>query len=53
MGHFLVEQGNSLVVIEHNLDVIKTTQWIIDMDPEGGMHGGEVIAAGTLEDIAR
>jgi excinuclease ABC subunit A len=51
--HRLVEQGNSVVVIEHNLDVIKTADWIIDMGPEGGVRGGEVIAAGTPEDIVK
>jgi excinuclease ABC subunit A len=50
--HRLVEQGNSVVVIEHNLDVIKTADRIIDMGPEGGEAGGEVIAAGTPEDVA-
>jgi excinuclease ABC subunit A len=48
----LVEQGNSVVVIEHNLDVIKTADRIIDMGPEGGEEGGEVVAAGTPEDVA-
>jgi excinuclease ABC subunit A len=50
--HALVEQGNSVVVIEHNLDVIKTADWIIDLGPEGGVKGGEVIAEGTPEDVA-
>ena len=49
----LVEGGNSVVVIEHNLDVIKTADHIIDLGPEGGDRGGEVIAAGTPEDVAR
>lgn len=49
----LVEGGNSMVVIEHNLDVIKTADYIIDMGPEGGLHGGMVIAEGTPEAIAR
>lgn len=50
--HTLVEQGNSVVVIEHNLDVIKTADYIIDMGPEGGERGGTVIATGTPEEIA-
>ncbi|MEA3239850.1 MAG: excinuclease ABC subunit UvrA, partial [Candidatus Bipolaricaulota bacterium] len=50
--HRLVEAGNTVVVIEHNLDVIKTADWIIDMGPEGGDGGGEIIATGTPEDVA-
>ncbi len=48
----LVDQGNSVLVIEHNLDVIKTSDWIVDMGPEGGSRGGTVIAEGTPEDVA-
>ncbi|MCB4207440.1 excinuclease ABC subunit UvrA [Arthrobacter sp. UM1] len=49
----LVEKGNSVITIEHNLDVIKAADWIIDMGPEGGSGGGEVIAAGTPEEVAQ
>ncbi|WP_156851130.1 excinuclease ABC subunit UvrA [Bartonella refiksaydamii] len=49
--HELVEQGNTVVVIEHNLDVIKTADWIIDLGPEGGDRGGEIVAVGRPEDI--
>ncbi len=51
--HRLTEQGNSVVVIEHNLDVIKTADWLIDLGPEGGAGGGQIIASGTPEDVAR
>ncbi len=51
--HKLVDAGNSIVVIEHNLDVIKTADWIVDLGPEGGDRGGEVIAVGTPEQVAR
>jgi len=48
----LVESGNSVVVIEHDLDVIKTADWLIDMGPEGGDEGGQVVALGTPEQVA-
>ena len=51
--HRLTDQGNTLVVIEHNLDVIKTADWIVDLGPEGGSGGGEIIAEGTPEQIAK
>lgn len=51
--HQLVEQGNSIVVIEHNLDVIKTADYILDLGPEGGVRGGEVVAEGTPEQVAK
>jgi excinuclease ABC subunit A len=47
----LRDQGNTIVVIEHNLDVIKTADWIIDLGPEGGSGGGEIVATGTPEEI--
>ena len=50
--HELVEQGNTVVVIEHNLDVIKTADWLLDIGPEGGDGGGEIVATGTPEDVA-
>jgi excinuclease ABC subunit A len=49
----LVDAGNSMVVIEHNLDVIKSADWIIDLGPGAGEAGGEVMAVGTPEDVAR
>jgi len=49
----LVDAGNTVLVIEHNLDVIKQADWIVDLGPEGGDAGGEVIATGTPEDIAQ
>lgn len=49
----LVDKGNSIVIIEHNLDVIKTADWIIDLGPEGGNRGGEIIAVGTPEEVAK
>jgi len=51
--HRLVDRGNTVLVIEHNLDVIKTADWIVDLGPEGGMRGGSVVAQGTPEDVAR
>ena len=51
--HALVEQGNTVVVIEHNLDVIKTADWILDLGPEGGVKGGEIVAQGTPEDVVK
>jgi excinuclease ABC subunit A len=53
MLHALVETGNSMVVIEHNLDVIKNADWLIDMGPEGGNAGGQIVATGTPEQVAK
>jgi excinuclease ABC subunit A len=50
--HRLVDRGNTVLVIEHNLDVIKTADWIIDLGPEGGTRGGAIVAAGTPEEVA-
>ena len=51
--HRLRDQGNTIVVIEHNLDVIKTADWIVDLGPEGGSGGGQIIATGTPEEVAK
>ncbi len=51
--HRLVDRGNTVLVIEHNLDVIKTSDWLIDLGPEGGNRGGSIVAAGTPEEVAR
>jgi excinuclease ABC subunit A len=51
--HGFVEAGNTVLVVEHNLDVIKTADWLIDLGPEGGEHGGEVVAEGTPEQVAK
>ena len=49
----LVEKGNTVLIIEHNLDVIKNSDWIIELGPEGGKRGGELIVAGTLKDVIK
>jgi len=49
----LVDRGNTIVVIEHNLDVIKTADWVIDLGPEGGDNGGKIVAVGTPENISK
>ncbi|MFN5598755.1 MAG: excinuclease ABC subunit UvrA [Gemmatimonas sp.] len=51
--HKLVDRGNTVLVIEHNLDVIKTADWIVDLGPEGGVRGGTIVAQGTPEEVAR
>ncbi len=51
--HTLVDQGNSVVVIEHNLEVIKTADWVIDIGPDGGHKGGTILATGTPEEIVK
>ena len=52
MLHRLRDHGNTVVVIEHNLDVIKTADWLVDLGPEGGSKGGQIIAVGTPEEVA-
>src|SRR4029079_8578488 len=51
--HRLVDLGNTVIVVEHNLDVIKTADWIIDLGPDAGIRGGEVVALGTPEEVVR
>ena len=51
--HRLVDRGNTVLVIEHNLDVIKTADWVVDLGPDGGHKGGRIVAAGTPEDVAK
>ena len=51
--HRLVDQGNTVLVIEHNLDVVKTADWVVDLGPEGGRRGGRIVGEGTPEAIAR
>jgi len=51
--HRLADHGNTIVVIEHNLDVIKTADWVVDLGPEGGDGGGRILVAGTPEQVAK
>ena len=53
MLHRLADLGNTVVVIEHNLDVIKTADWVIDLGPEGGADGGRLVVAGTPREVAQ
>jgi excinuclease ABC subunit A len=48
-----VDAGNSVIVVEHNLDLVKSADWVIDLGPEGGMAGGQLLAQGTPEDVAK
>ena len=49
----LIDDGNTIIVIEHNIDIINSADWIVDIGPEGGADGGQLIAEGTLDDIKR
>ena len=51
--HDLVDKGNTVIVIEHNLDIIRSSDWIIDLGPEGGIKGGTIVAEGTPKDISK
>jgi len=51
--HRLTDAGNTVIVIEHNMDVIKTADWIVDLGPEGGDEGGHIVAQGTPEEVAQ
>ena len=53
MLHELADQGNTVVVIEHNLDVVKTADWLIDFGPAGGDGGGQIVATGSPQDVAK
>ncbi len=53
MLHRLTDAGNTVIVIEHNMDVIKTADWIVDLGPEGGDEGGHIVAQGTPEEVAQ
>lgn len=49
----LVDAGHSLVIVEHNIEIIKSADWVIDLGPEGGVHGGNIVAQGTPEEVAQ
>jgi len=51
--HRLTDAGNTVLVIEHNLDIVKVSDWVIDLGPDGGKHGGEIVAEGTPEDLIK